>query len=109
MSSELTGDLRAILDFVVGEIAPERVVLFGSHATGTARSDSDIDLLIIVGDDVNALKAAQRLYVESLRQRIPGPSVDYVVVNNSRYQERRDLFGSVFAEADADGRELYAA
>ncbi|MBI3071493.1 MAG: nucleotidyltransferase domain-containing protein [Deltaproteobacteria bacterium] len=29
------------------EVSPEAIVLFGSHATGGARPDSDVDLLVI--------------------------------------------------------------
>ena len=30
------------------EFRPERVVLFGSHAAGTAGEDSDVDLLVVM-------------------------------------------------------------
>lgn len=43
--------IRPVLDRMVqrlaDEYAPERIVLFGSHAAGTADADSDIDLLIV--------------------------------------------------------------
>ena len=31
-------------------IKPQRIVLFGSHSTGTQREDSDIDLIVISED-----------------------------------------------------------
>jgi len=39
--------LRRIVDAMVDEYRPERIVLFGSYAYGDADSESDIDLLII--------------------------------------------------------------
>ena len=43
--------IRPVLDRMVqrlaDEYAPERIVLFGSHAAGTADADSDTDLLIV--------------------------------------------------------------
>ena len=42
--------VRAVVEQVVAEAAPLRVVLFGSRATGTARPDSDIDLLVVMPD-----------------------------------------------------------
>lgn len=36
---------------LVERFRPQRIVLFGSHAKGTARSSSDIDLLIIAPSD----------------------------------------------------------
>jgi len=45
---------RSIQKFVghlAREFAPERVVLFGSYARGTASDDSDVDLLVIMDHD----------------------------------------------------------
>lgn len=39
--------LEAIVQRLVEKYDPERIILFGSHATGTAREDSDFDLLIV--------------------------------------------------------------
>lgn len=39
--------LNAIVATIVRETDPEQIILFGSHARGTAREDSDIDLLIV--------------------------------------------------------------
>jgi hypothetical protein len=42
--------LHEMVQTLVQEIAPEQVYLFGSHARGTARPDSDVDLLIVESD-----------------------------------------------------------
>ena len=45
--AEINEDLLAeMVEALVREVAPERIVLFGSRAQGTERADSDIDLLI---------------------------------------------------------------
>ena len=33
---------------IVEEFQPDRVILFGSHADGTAGKDSDVDLLVVL-------------------------------------------------------------
>jgi predicted nucleotidyltransferase len=33
---------------IVERFDPERIILFGSHARGTANPDSDIDLLVVM-------------------------------------------------------------
>ena len=38
------------VDLVVRHLAPEEVIVFGSRATGHARPDSDLDLLVVVSD-----------------------------------------------------------
>lgn len=40
-------DLETLVDFVVSKYKPEKIILFGSYATGTESENSDIDLLII--------------------------------------------------------------
>jgi|LGVC01.1.fsa_nt_gb predicted nucleotidyltransferase len=40
-------DLDLLIDFVVSKYKPEKIILFGSYATKTERTNSDIDLLII--------------------------------------------------------------
>lgn len=48
---EAPASIRPVLDHMVqrlvDEYAPERIVLFGSHVNDTADGDSDIDLLIV--------------------------------------------------------------
>ena len=39
--------LQHAIDLVAADGKPTRIVLFGSHARGDARDDSDIDLLVI--------------------------------------------------------------
>ncbi len=40
--------LQEITQQIVGAFNPEKVILFGSHAAGTPRPDSDVDLLVIM-------------------------------------------------------------
>ena len=47
-TNHITNELITyIIDKIVWEIHPEKIILFGSHATGTATKDSDLDLFII--------------------------------------------------------------
>lgn len=41
-------DIQALADRIVREFLPERIVLFGSYASGTASPDSDVDLLVVL-------------------------------------------------------------
>lgn len=39
--------INKMASIVAQEVNPEAIILFGSHATGNARPDSDVDLLVI--------------------------------------------------------------
>jgi len=46
-SKEVREIIQEILDKLLAGYTPQKVILFGSHAYGSPRPDSDIDLLII--------------------------------------------------------------
>jgi len=50
--------LREITQHIVESFNPEKVILFGSQASGTSRADSDIDLLVIMDSHLPALQRA---------------------------------------------------
>jgi predicted nucleotidyltransferase len=41
-------DIQELANRIVHEFKPDRIVLFGSYAHGTAAVDSDVDLLVIL-------------------------------------------------------------
>ena len=45
-------DIQSFVTDVAREFLPEKVILFGSYATGSAGVESDVDLLVIMSEDV---------------------------------------------------------
>ncbi|MFZ2089322.1 MAG: nucleotidyltransferase domain-containing protein [Desulfobaccales bacterium] len=41
-------EIRSLSDRIVKEFQPQRIILFGSYATGRPTPDSDVDLLVIL-------------------------------------------------------------
>ena len=41
-------DIQALADRIAERFNPERIILFGSYATGMAGADSDVDLLVVL-------------------------------------------------------------
>jgi len=39
--------LKEMTDIIVREVNPCKIILFGSHARGTAKRDSDLDFLVV--------------------------------------------------------------
>lgn len=51
-----------IIRRIVSAIQPEKIILFGSRATGAAGPDSDIDLLVIAHSDEPRYRRAAPIY-----------------------------------------------
>jgi len=52
--------LKEIVQRLVDEFHPERIILFGSHVWGTPSQDSDIDLLISIQRSTTASRLRRR-------------------------------------------------
>jgi hypothetical protein len=99
--------LRLLVDRLVREFQPARVILFGSRARGDAGPDSDIDLLVVMPDmpeDPWALSAAMRRSVGAI-----GLGKDFVITDLRRFAERSCLAGTVEEMAAREGVVLHAA
>jgi predicted nucleotidyltransferase len=86
MTSSATRDLPVILQTITEIAKPEKVILFGSQADGSAGPDSDIDLFLVVDapEGVNKIQSAIR---ERLFKRITSP-LDLVFCSPHRFLER---------------------
>jgi len=81
------GEIRQLSDTIVREFRPERVILFGSYASGTAREDSDIDLLVVMPFRGNRVRKA----VEILDKIKTRAAVDLMVRTPGDVQRRVGL------------------
>lgn len=98
--------LSGMVETLVARWQPERIILFGSHATGRANEHSDIDLLVILPDEAYY----HGVSVEMRRELDKFPAAkDIVVARRSTIDERGHLIGTVYREALREGRTLYAA
>jgi predicted nucleotidyltransferase len=50
--------LKEITRRIVEHFDPEMVILFGSHSTGSSRTDSDVDLLVIMDTSAPPIQRA---------------------------------------------------
>lgn len=102
-------DIQRVVDLVVETAQPLRIVLFGSAVRGELRPGSDLDMMVVVPEGVDTLRAAQRLYVEMAGQPPRGFGVDFIVTTPTRFEVRKHSYGSIYREVAQDGQELYAA
>jgi hypothetical protein len=64
------------------------IILFGSHARGEARPDSDIDLCVVAVDAAEQLKAARKLR-QAMRPIRPKPSFTLIPISPQRLGEKK--------------------
>jgi len=48
--------IHALCHRIVQEFQPERIILFGSYASGAATPDSDVDLLVLLPFEVKSFR-----------------------------------------------------
>ena len=64
--------IRGMVDRIVDHCDPEQVILFGSHARGTADEQSDVDLLVILREPPhNKRQATVDLYRTLTGSKLP--------------------------------------
>ena len=91
---------------VVDAAHPKRLILFGSHARGDARDDSDVDLMVVEENPSDRLMEMVRLNRMLRRLEV---AVDLLVVSEEKFTHWRDTPGNVYFEASSEGRVLYEA
>lgn len=98
--------LNRIVETIVQEANPERVILFGSRATGAAESESDYDFLVVVRDVQNEREVSRRIYRALLEKKV-GVAVDVVVVDVNTLQRRGQSPFFVYRQALQEGQVFY--
>lgn len=91
---------------ILGVARPQRVILFGSAATGRMTRDSDIDLLVLEGNPGNPREESVRLR-ETLRGM--GYPFDVIVMSTERFEESKDVIGGLAYPARKYGKVIYEA
>ena len=96
--------ITVMMDRIVRDCHPLKIILFGSHARGEAGPESDIDLLVVLPEVANKRQAAV-----AIRRVLTGLSLpkDIVVTTPEEIARRGDLVGTVLRPALREGKVLY--
>lgn len=85
------------------EFNAQQVILFGSHAHGTADDDSDVDILVVMGYQGKAWQTATKI-----RHRVhPRFPVDLLVRTPEQVRQRLDMGDCFIREITDNGKILY--
>jgi len=100
---------ETLLDEIVRRILavarPDRIILFGSAATGRMTKDSDIDLLVLEPAPPNTRERSVEI-----RDAVGniGYPVDVIVMRTERYERTKRVIGGIAYPANKYGRVIYA-
>jgi len=89
---------------IVARFAPERIVLFGSHARGAAGADSDVDLLVVMSVEGSRRKKATEIDLALSGILVP---TDIIVVTPEQVERDRGQVGTIVYPALREGKVLY--
>ena len=89
---------------IVEHFAPEQIILFGSHARGEGRPDSDVDLLVVM--PVKGSKRKKRLEIRRVLHDVRIPK-DIVVSRPEEFAWRKNVPGTLERPAVREGIVLY--
>jgi len=105
--SHIQSALADMIRRLVAEYAPERVILFGSHAYGQPAPDSDLDLLIVKETTDRFLRRlwTVRRILAGEYQEVP---IEVLVLTPQELRERLAAGDQFFGEIVDKGEVLYA-
>jgi predicted nucleotidyltransferase len=100
--------IREMTETLVKKINPKQVYLFGSRASGIARPDSDVDLLVVV-DQVFGPALSRRAEIARIRKFLSGYKVpkDILVYGSDEIARWRDARNHIVSHCLRDGKLLY--
>ncbi|MHC4441953.1 MAG: nucleotidyltransferase domain-containing protein [Planctomycetota bacterium] len=95
---------------VAREVDPEAIILFGSHATGSAGPDSDVDFMVIETEPFGPGKD-RRSEMTRVWRALAGFAVakDILVYSREEVERWRDARNHVIARALREGRLIYGS
>jgi predicted nucleotidyltransferase len=95
-----------IIERILTVTQPDRIIIFGSAATGKMTRDSDIDLLILKATAGNSRQESV-LIGRALSEL--GFPFDIIVMATERFEESKGVIGGIAFPANKYGKVIYEA
>ncbi|MEK7475442.1 MAG: nucleotidyltransferase domain-containing protein [Candidatus Coatesbacteria bacterium] len=96
--------IREMANRIVERFRPEKIILFGSYARGTAGPDSDADFLVVMPVEGSRRELSVRIATEISGLGLPK---DVVVVTPEEVERDRNAVGTLIKPALHEGRVLF--
>jgi len=100
--------IKEMTDIIVREVSPRKIILFGSHARGNARPDSDLDFLVVEDGPFNARRSrrAEMTRMWKILFDYPIP-MDFLIFTPEEIEKWKTSQNHVIAQAMKDEKVLY--
>lgn len=99
--------LLQIIRILVDGFKPSKIYLFGSRANGTARGNSDYDLLVVLPEKKEHTHTLSIQAGDLLADL--DVSKDILFTSLEKFERRKKVIGALAEIAYSEGKELYAA
>lgn len=104
MSSDKT--LDKIRDIIVETVQPDKIILFGSRATGKNREDSDYDIFVIKSGIQNERKVSTEIYTAFYDKRV-GLPIDVIASTPEKFNKNKNDPNMIYYDVDTKGITIY--
>ena len=98
------GILKDVVAKIVSAVQPDRIILFGSHASGKANMSSDLDIHVIADSNAPRYKRSIPIYKALSGLLVPK---DIVVYTQEEIDEWRDVPQAFITTVIANGKVIY--
>ena len=98
--------IQEIVRRILTAAKPDKIILFGSAATGQMTRDSDVDLLIVEPDTSDQRNEYVRIIKALWDIRYP---FDVLFINTRWFEESKDIIGGIAYPANKYGKVIYEA
>jgi predicted nucleotidyltransferase len=98
--------IQEIVQRILTAAKPDKIILFGSAATGQMTRDSDVDLLIIEPDTSDQRNEYVRIIKALWDIRYP---FDVLFIDTRWFEESKDVIGGIAYPANKYGKVIYEA
>jgi predicted nucleotidyltransferase len=98
--------IQEIVQRILTAARPDKIILFGSAATGQMTRDSDVDLLIVEPDTSDQRNEYVRIIKALWDIRYP---FDVLFIDTRWFEESKDIIGGIAYPANKYGKVIYEA
>ena len=104
--ADMNKELIKVINIIIKNLLPQKIVLFGSQAKNKARKDSDFDIFILVKNIKNSREAEKNLYYQMVKENISIP-MDLIVDTVDKFERLKSNKYLIYNQIEKYGKTIY--